>query len=83
MPTMKILTLVRDLLLRSRIEAVAAALGLEMMPAATLDLARTRATEIGPAIIFADLSDVNFPADETAHTLRAAAHTRVSWALYR
>jgi DNA-binding NarL/FixJ family response regulator len=78
MPPTKILALVRDLLLRSRIEAVAAALGGEATPASTLDLARTRATELAPAIIFADLSDANFPAEETARVLRAAApHARL------
>ena len=70
---MKILALVSDLLLRSRIEAVAVALGAEMTPASSLELARTRATELAPQIIFADLSDTNFPAEETAHALRAAA----------
>jgi len=73
MPTRKIIALVRDLLLRSRIEAVAEALGAEVIPAATLELARTRTIEHSPAIIFADLSDANFPAEETARGLRAAA----------
>jgi DNA-binding NarL/FixJ family response regulator len=73
MPTRKIIALVRDLLLRSRIEAVAEALGVEVIPAATLELARTRTVEHSPAIIFADLSDANFPAEDTARQLRAAA----------
>jgi DNA-binding NarL/FixJ family response regulator len=73
MGTTKILALVRDLLLRSRIEAVADTLGAEVTPASTLDLARTRAIGLAPAIIFADLSDGNFPAEETARALRAAA----------
>jgi DNA-binding NarL/FixJ family response regulator len=78
METTHILTLVRDLLLRSRIEAVAATLGLESIAAGTFDLARARAAEFAPAIVFADLSDANFPADETARTLRAAApHARL------
>lgn len=71
--TKKILALVRDLLLRSRIEAAATVLGVEVVPAATLELARTSAAELSPAIIFADLSDTNFPADATARELRAAA----------
>jgi hypothetical protein len=45
MATRKIIALVRDLLLRSRIEAVAKALGAEVIPAATLELARTRTAE--------------------------------------
>ena len=73
MPTTRILALVRDLMLRSRIEAVAAALGGEVTPAATLELARTRAAEIAPSVVFADLSDASFPAAATAETLRAAA----------
>jgi DNA-binding NarL/FixJ family response regulator len=73
MPTRKIIALVHDLLLRSRIEAVAEALGAEVIPAATLELARTRTAEHSPAIIFADLSDANFPAEDTARDLRAAA----------
>ena len=73
MPSKTILALVRDLLLRSRIEAVAATLGLEVTPASTLELARTRATDLSPAIIFADLSDANFPAETTARDLREAA----------
>jgi DNA-binding NarL/FixJ family response regulator len=73
MSTKIILALVRDLLLRSRIEAVANALGAEVTPAASLELARARAVELSPAIIFADLSDANFPADATARDLRTAA----------
>ena len=72
-PRTKILALVRDLLLRSRIEAVAATLGAEVTPASTLEIAQTRAVEHAPALIFADLSDANFPADATARALRAAA----------
>ena len=72
MPTKIILALVRDLLLRSRIESVADALGAEVTPASTLELARTRAAELSPAIVFADLSDANFPAETTARDLRAA-----------
>lgn len=45
----------------------------EVIPAATLELARTRTAEHSPAIIFADLSDANFPAEDTARDLRAAA----------
>jgi DNA-binding NarL/FixJ family response regulator len=78
MATMKILALVRDLLLRSRIEAVAATRGVEINSASTLDLARTRATELSPTIIFADLSDANYPAEEIARTLRSVApHARL------
>jgi DNA-binding NarL/FixJ family response regulator len=73
MPTTRILALVRDLMLRSRIETAAAALGGEVTPAATLELASTRAAEIAPSVVFADLSDASFPAAATAQALRAAA----------
>src|SRR5258708_39773109 len=73
MPTRKITALFRALPLRSRIEAVVEALGAEVTPADTLELARTRTIEHSPAIIFADLSDSNFPAEDTARELRAAA----------
>ncbi|MBF6559595.1 MAG: hypothetical protein IVW56_04815 [Candidatus Binataceae bacterium] len=73
MTPIKVLALVRDLLLRSRIEAVAATLGAEMATAASLDQATARAAAVAPAIVFADLSDANFPAVATARDLRAAA----------
>jgi DNA-binding NarL/FixJ family response regulator len=73
MPSTKILALVRDLLLRSRIEAVATTLKAEVTTASSLDQASARAAAIGPTIVFADLSDANFPAVATARDLRAAA----------
>lgn len=66
-----VLALVRDLMLRSRIEGVAEALGVACTPAATLEIAR--AAEASPSIVFVDLSDSHFPPEETLAAMRAAA----------
>lgn len=70
---MKALGLVRDLFFRSKIDAVARAVGSEVVYASTLDAAIARCAEQHPAVVFADLSDGSFPAAETASRLRAAA----------
>jgi glycine oxidase len=74
-PKLKALGLVRDLLLRSRIDGVADQLGLEVAYASDLVRARERAAQLKPAIVFADLSDAGFPAEATAREIRAAAAT--------
>lgn len=68
-----VLMMVRDLMLRSRIEGVADALGVPARAAATLDIARVRAAESAPAVIFVDLSDSHFPLAESLREMRAAA----------
>ena len=68
----KALGLVRDILFRSRIDAVAQALGVEVAYASDITQARARALELRPAAVFADLSDANFPAAATAREIRAA-----------
>lgn len=65
----RILVLVRDLMLRSRIDAAAEAMGHECAYASTLEQARSRCEELKPAIVFADLSDANFPAEAVAREL--------------
>jgi DNA-binding NarL/FixJ family response regulator len=67
------LGLVKDLFFRSKLDAVADSLGAEILYASTLDAAVKRAAEKNPAVIFADLSDADFPAAETAERIRAAA----------
>lgn len=67
------LGLIRDLFFRSKIDAVAAAVGVEVYYASTLDAAASRCAELKPAVVFADLSDATFPARETASAIRAAA----------
>ena len=67
------LGLVRDLFFRSKIDAVASAVGAEVMYASSLDAAVTRCAESSPRIVFADLSDATFPALDTAARIRAIA----------
>jgi DNA-binding NarL/FixJ family response regulator len=67
------LGLIRDLFFRSKIDAVAAALGATVAYASTLDLATLRCAELKPDLVFADLSDATFPALETIAKIRAAA----------
>jgi DNA-binding NarL/FixJ family response regulator len=67
------LGLVRDLFFRSKIDAVASALGATVAYASTLDAATLRCAELEPDLVFADLSDATFPALETIQNIRAAA----------
>ena len=67
------LGLIRDLFFRSKIDAVAAALGATVAYASTLDAATLRCADLKPDLVFADLSDATFPALETIQKIRAAA----------
>lgn len=67
------LGLIRDLFFRSKIDAVAAAVGAEVGYVSTLDAVASRCAAMQPAIIFTDLSDPAFPALETLEQIRAAA----------
>jgi len=67
------LGLVRDLFFRTKIDASAEALGVEVVYASTLDAARARCAEHSPAVVFADLSDQNFPGRDTATNMRQSA----------
>jgi DNA-binding NarL/FixJ family response regulator len=67
------LGLIRDLFFRSKIDAVASALGATVAYASTLDAATIRCAELKPDLVFADLSDSTFPALETMQKIRAAA----------
>ncbi len=73
MSTKVALGLIRDLFFRSKIDAVASALGATIAYASSLDAAALRCGELKPDVVFADLSDSTFPALETVHTIRAAA----------
>ncbi|MGH8013743.1 MAG: hypothetical protein ACREQ4_14720 [Candidatus Binataceae bacterium] len=66
MSAARVVVLVRDLLLRSRIDAVADAIGTEVVYASSLETARAKCTELRPLALFADLSDASFPPGETA-----------------
>ena len=67
------LGLIRDLFFRSKIDAVASAVGATVAYASSLDAAASRCTELKPDLIFADLSDATFPALETIEKIRAVA----------
>lgn len=71
--SIKALGLVRDILFRSRIDAAAQVLGVQVAYASNLEQARTRCTEGRPEMVFADLSDASFPAVETAEEIKRSA----------
>ena len=72
-PKITILAVVRDVLFRSRIDAVAQALGNEVSYAPDFEQAQRRCAEIRPATILVDLSDTAFLAAEAGVKLRAIA----------
>lgn len=67
------LGLIRDLFFRSKIDAVAAAVGAEVEYASSLDAIAERCAALHPSIVFTDLSDPAFPALETLERIRLAA----------
>ena len=67
------LGLIRDLFFRSKIDAVASAVGATVAYASSLDAAASRCAELNPDLVFADLSDATFPALATIEKIRAAA----------
>ena len=68
----QVLALVRDLLLRSRIEASAEAAGVTVSFASTYERVRAIAVAGPIKLAFADLSDANFNPETTAQELTAA-----------
>jgi len=72
-PKVGTLALIRDILFRSRIDAVAQSLGSEVAYASDLEQALSRCGEISPLRIFVDLSDAAFPPAEAGVRIRAAA----------
>jgi len=69
----RILGLMHDLFFRSKVDAVARAVGIDVAYAGSLNEAGARCQEQAPAMIFVDLADPLFPAIETAGAMRAAA----------
>jgi DNA-binding NarL/FixJ family response regulator len=67
-----VLALVRDLILRSRVEAAAEAAGVEVVFASTYERLRLLAAEAPITTVFADLSDASFDPETTARELIAA-----------
>jgi hypothetical protein len=74
------LGLVRDILFRSRIDAAAQVLGVNVAYVSTLEQGLTRCAELKPAIVFADLSDANFPAEATAAGVKRAGARLIGFA---
>jgi len=72
-PRINILALIRDVLFRSRIDAVAEALGTEVAYASDLEQALTRCGEIKPASVLVDFSDTAFSSAEAGVKIRAGA----------
>jgi DNA-binding NarL/FixJ family response regulator len=68
----RVLALVRDLLLRSRIEAAAEAAGVEVAFAASYSRLREIAVAGSISLAFADLSDTNWNPETTVSELIAA-----------
>ncbi|HKV53604.1 MAG TPA: glycine oxidase ThiO, partial [Candidatus Binataceae bacterium] len=74
----KALGLVRDILFRSRIDAAAQTLGVEVAYASEWERARGRCAELKPKLVFVDLSDANFTLDKIYGEIRSAtAGTRL------
>ena len=65
-----VLGLIRDLFFRSKLDAVAESVGVDLYYASDLDAAARQCTEKHPSLILVDLSDASFPADTTAGRLR-------------
>jgi glycine oxidase len=74
------LGLVRDILFRSRIDAAAQVLGVNVAYVSTLEQGLARCAELKPAIVFADLSDANFPAAATAAGVKRAGARLIGFA---
>ncbi len=71
------LGLVRDILFRSRIDAAAQVLGVEVAYVSTLEQAQALLSELTPAVVFADLSDTNFPAVAVASAIKHSGKARL------
>jgi DNA-binding NarL/FixJ family response regulator len=66
-----VLGLVRDLFFRSKLDAVAESVGVNLCYASDLDAACQHGLAERPALVLVDLSDAAFPAAATAERLRA------------
>ena len=69
----KTLVLLRELFFRSKLDAVASALGGEVLYAASIDQIAGKCAVGVPEVVFVDLSDKNFRADEVIAGIRASA----------
>ena len=81
---MRVLGLVKDLMFRSKIDASAQALGVEVAYVSSIELVAQRCAEIRPSVVLVDLSEKNFaPAQTMAVLQRSRARTHGSSALPR
>ncbi|SRR5579875_52585 len=67
------LVLIRDLMFRSKIDAIAEALGTQVYYGADLASARSLLDQVRPHLVLTDLSDPNFPPSEIASLIREKA----------
>jgi DNA-binding NarL/FixJ family response regulator len=70
---MQVLGLVRDLMFRSKIDAAAQALGVEVNYVSSLEVLPQRCAEVRPSLVIVDLSEKNFAAEPTMAALRTLA----------
>lgn len=70
---MRILGLIRDLMFRSKIDAAAQSLGVEVAYVSTLELLAQRCADIKPSVVMVDLSEKTFAPEQTMAVLRACA----------
>jgi glycine oxidase len=68
----KALALLRDILFRSRVDAAAHALGIEVAYASDLQQARTQCEQLSPLTVFVDLSDPVWSGENVIKEIRTA-----------
>jgi DNA-binding NarL/FixJ family response regulator len=70
---MRVLGLIRDLMFRSKIDAAAESLGVEVAYVSTLELLPQRCADINPTMVMVDLSEKNFAPEATMAALCTCA----------
>jgi DNA-binding NarL/FixJ family response regulator len=70
---MRVLGLVKDLMFRSKIDAVCESLGVEVAYVSAFNLLPQRCTEIQPCVVVVDLSEKMFSAEATMAEIRKCA----------
>ena len=70
---MRILGLIKDLMFRSKIDAAAEALGVEVAYVSALELVPKRCADSKPSVVVVDLSEKTFAPEPTMAALRACA----------
>jgi DNA-binding NarL/FixJ family response regulator len=70
---MQVLGLVRDLMFRSKIDAAAQSLSVEVNYVSSLEALPQRCAEVQPSLVVVDLSEKSFAPEPTMAALRASA----------